>query len=48
VLKQAGLVVYEKKGTRICYKVKDNHIFKLLDLAKNILRRQYEEISGLL
>jgi hypothetical protein len=48
VLKQAGLVVYEKKGTGICYRVKDNNIFKLLDIAKSILRRQYEELSGLL
>jgi DNA-binding transcriptional ArsR family regulator len=48
VLKQAGLVVFEKKGTRICYSVKDNNIFKLLDIAKRILRRQYEEVSNLL
>jgi len=46
VLKQAGLVVYDKKGTRICYQVKDNNIFKLLDIAKSILRRQHEELSG--
>jgi len=48
VLKQAGLVVYEKKGTKICYKVKDDRIFRLLEIAKGILKRQYEEIGDLL
>jgi DNA-binding transcriptional ArsR family regulator len=48
VLRQAGLVESEKKGTRICYRVKDKNIFKLLDIAKSILRRQYEEVSSLL
>lgn len=47
-LRQAGLVVSEKRGTRICYRVKDIDIFKLLDLARRILKRHHEEVGRLL
>ncbi len=37
VLRSAGLVTYEKKGTKACYRVTDKRIMKIIQMLGDIL-----------
>jgi DNA-binding transcriptional ArsR family regulator len=39
-LKRAGLVFCKKTGTLTCYRIKSDGIFKILAMAKEILKRE--------
>lgn len=43
-LKKAGLVVFEKKGTKICYRLKSREVVKLLDIAGLIIKEESENV----
>ena len=39
-LKDAGLIVSERKGNKICYKLSSNEITQIINSAKQIIKRQ--------
>lgn len=39
-LKQAGILELKSEGIRSIYKIKNNNIYKIIDLAKDILRTE--------
>jgi DNA-binding transcriptional ArsR family regulator len=43
-LKLAGLVVFEKKGTKICYRLKSREAVKLLEISNGIIRDESENV----
>lgn len=47
-LRQAGIVIFEKKGTSVCYRVKNKDIFRLLDISRALIKDQNEKIMGML
>lgn len=47
-LSEAGLVLARRDGIRIMYRVADARVFKLLDLAGEMVRKQFTERAELL
>ena len=48
VLKKAGLLICEKKGTKTCYKASSPQVFKMIEAAGEIAGlRVHEAASGL-
>ena len=47
-LSEAGLVFARRDGVRIMYRVADSRVFKLLDLASALVRKQFTERAELL
>ena len=47
-LSEAGLVLARRDGVRIMYRVADPRVFKLLDLASAMVRKQFAERAELL
>lgn len=47
-LKKAGLVVFEKKGTSACYRLKNRDVIRLLDLSGEILMNESRKIISAL
>jgi DNA-binding transcriptional ArsR family regulator len=47
-LKQAGLVVFEKKGTKTCYRLKSREAVKLLDISGAMIRDESEKVMSAL
>ncbi len=47
-LKQAGLVVFEKKGTKICYRLKSREVVKLLEISGSIIKAGSETVINAL
>jgi ArsR family transcriptional regulator len=43
-LKQAGLVIFEKKGTKICYRLKSREVIKLLEISNGIIMEESEKV----
>lgn len=43
-LKQMGLVVSDKKGTKICYKLKSKDVVKLLEISNSIMKQESETV----
>ena len=43
-LKQAGLVICEKKGTKICYSLKSRAVVRLLEISNGIIRDESEKV----
>lgn len=43
-LKQAGLVIFDKKGTKMCYRLKSREVVKLLEIAHSIIRQESEHV----
>ncbi len=47
-LAEAGLVVAHKEGVRMIYSITDSRVFKVLDLAGEIAKRQLAERAEIL
>lgn len=45
-LKAAGILTAEKNGKRTCHRIKNEDVFKLLELSVNILRDKNEKIMN--
>ena len=43
-LKQAGLVISKKKGTKTCYRLKSKEAVKLLKISGEIIRDESEKV----
>jgi DNA-binding transcriptional ArsR family regulator len=43
-LKQAGIVMSEKTGTKICYRLKSREVVKLLEMSNGIMREDSEKV----
>jgi DNA-binding transcriptional ArsR family regulator len=43
-LKQAGLVIPDKKGTKTCYRLKSMEVEKLLELSNLIMKEESENV----
>lgn len=40
ILKNSNLVICERKGNRVCYKLSSNEIIEILELANNLIKKQ--------
>lgn len=47
-LKNAGILIAEKKGTRTCHRIKDRNVLKLIEMSLNIIRARNENILSAL
>jgi DNA-binding transcriptional ArsR family regulator len=47
-MRRQGVLESRRAGTSVLYRVKDPHIFELLEIAKQILLTQLQETSALL
>lgn len=47
-LKEAGILTSKKTGKKICYKIKNRDVLKLLDISKNLIRDKNEKILNAL
>jgi DNA-binding transcriptional ArsR family regulator len=47
-LKRSGIVEFRGEGVRSMYKIKNNEVYKILELVKSILHRQVKEEQRIL
>ncbi|MCE5299470.1 MAG: metalloregulator ArsR/SmtB family transcription factor [Spirochaetia bacterium] len=47
-LKDAGILEAQKQGKKVCYRIKDKNIIKILDISKDIIRGRGEKIISAL
>lgn len=47
-LNKAGLVVYEKRGTSACYRLKNRDVVRLLELSGNIIMDESRKVMNAL
>ncbi len=44
ILKSAGIIASRKEGVNVIYRIADREIFKLLDIATEIVRRKEKQV----